>query len=83
MRAAVAALAGGSYNSASTSLAPLATNRWCCGPMTRLAAARNRYLEAGFRLTNEEPHHSLGVDLVGQSYQLDLTDLPSPSPPGR
>ena len=45
-----------------------------------LAAARHLYLEAGFRLTGEEPHHSFGLDLVGQSYQLDLTSLPSLSP---
>jgi GNAT superfamily N-acetyltransferase len=48
-----------------------------------LAAARNLYLEAGFRLTREERHHSFGVDLVGQNYQLDLTSLPSPSPSRR
>jgi len=37
-----------------------------------LVAARSIYLNAGFRLTGEEPHHSFGVDLVGQVYELDL-----------
>jgi GNAT superfamily N-acetyltransferase len=37
-----------------------------------LVAARAIYLAAGFRLTHEEPHHSFGVDLVGQTYELDL-----------
>ena len=37
-----------------------------------LAAARHLYLERGFRLIAEEPHHSSGVDLVGQTYELDL-----------
>jgi GNAT superfamily N-acetyltransferase len=38
-----------------------------------LAAARAIYLDAGFRLTAEDPHHSFGVDLIGQNYALDLT----------
>lgn len=38
-----------------------------------LAAARHIYLAAGFSLVSEEPHHSFGVDLTGQYYELDLT----------
>ena len=38
-----------------------------------LVAARHIYLEAGFILTDEESHHSFGVDLVGQTYELCLT----------
>ena len=37
-----------------------------------LAAARRVYLARGFRLVEQEPHHSFGVDLVGQVYELDL-----------
>jgi GNAT superfamily N-acetyltransferase len=37
-----------------------------------LVAARRIYLERGFTLTAEESHHSFGVDLVGQTYELDL-----------
>lgn len=37
-----------------------------------LAAARHVYLAVGFKLVSEEPHHSFGVDLVGQYYELDL-----------
>lgn len=37
-----------------------------------LLAARHIYLSRGFELVSEQPHHSFGVDLVGQNYELDL-----------
>ncbi len=37
-----------------------------------LRAAIHLYLKAGFVLADEHPHHSYGVDLIGQTYQLDL-----------
>jgi len=49
-----------------------------------LANARRVYLSRGFTLVEEEPHHSFGVDLVGQVYQLDLGRMyrsPRPSTP--
>ena len=37
-----------------------------------LVAARDIYQRAGFRRVAEEPHHSFGVDLVGETWELKL-----------
>ncbi len=37
-----------------------------------LEAARRIYLSRGFELVREEPHHSFGVDLVAETYELEL-----------
>ena len=37
-----------------------------------LVAARGIYQAAGFRRVKEEPHHSFGVDLVGETRELEL-----------
>lgn len=45
-----------------------------------LVAARQVYLARGFQLVEEEPHHSFGVDLVGQVYELNLAEsIPEPT----
>jgi GNAT superfamily N-acetyltransferase len=49
-----------------------------------LVAARRIYLQRGFVLTEQQPHHSFGVDLVGQTYQLDLRHTGAVAPiPGQ
>lgn len=37
-----------------------------------LVAARGIYQAVGFRRVKEEPHHSFGVDLVGETWELNL-----------
>jgi DNA-binding MarR family transcriptional regulator/N-acetylglutamate synthase-like GNAT family acetyltransferase len=37
-----------------------------------LHAARHVYEKAGYRLLHEEPHHSFGHDLVGETWELQL-----------
>ncbi len=37
-----------------------------------LHAARHIYEHAGFRLIHQEPHHSFGHDLVGETWELQL-----------
>ena len=37
-----------------------------------LVSAARIYLAAGFRLAGADPHHSFGVELVGQVYEMDL-----------
>jgi DNA-binding MarR family transcriptional regulator/GNAT superfamily N-acetyltransferase len=37
-----------------------------------LTAAHRIYQSAGFQLIREEPHHSFGKDLVGQTWEMDL-----------
>ena len=37
-----------------------------------LVAARHVCLSRGFELVEEEPHHSFGVDLIGQVYGREL-----------
>jgi N-acetylglutamate synthase-like GNAT family acetyltransferase len=37
-----------------------------------LVAARHIYVSRGFQLVREEQHHSFGMDMVGQYYELSL-----------
>jgi GNAT superfamily N-acetyltransferase len=37
-----------------------------------LSAAHHLYENAGFKRINEEPHHSFGHDLVGETWELSL-----------
>jgi GNAT superfamily N-acetyltransferase len=37
-----------------------------------LDAARRIYLQAGFHMVQEQPHHSFGHDLVAQTWELSL-----------
>jgi GNAT superfamily N-acetyltransferase len=37
-----------------------------------LTAARGIYERIGFRLVAQEPHHSFGVDLIGETWERDL-----------
>jgi GNAT superfamily N-acetyltransferase len=39
---------------------------------SNLTAARGIYQRGGFRLVAAEPHHSFGVDLIGETWERDL-----------
>jgi GNAT superfamily N-acetyltransferase len=54
-------------------------DRVCLWTNHPLAAARHVYLQRGFRMVEEDPHHSFGVDLIGQVYELELSgpDVPA------
>ena len=48
-----------------------------------LGSARRIYQAAGFELTDEEPQHRFGRDIVGQHWRLDLTSAGHQPAPGR
>jgi hypothetical protein len=39
-----------------------------------LEPARHLYEKTGFRLIEEEPHHSFGHSLIGETWELQLSD---------
>jgi DNA-binding MarR family transcriptional regulator/GNAT superfamily N-acetyltransferase len=41
---------------------------------SNLTAARRIYQRAGFKLAAQEPHHSFGVDLVGETWDIELRE---------
>ena len=38
-----------------------------------LLAARGIYEKAGYKLVKAEKHHSFGQDLIGETWELDLS----------
>jgi len=44
---------------------------------SNLTAARAIYQRAGFTLTAQEPHHSFGADLIGETWDINLRDRAS------
>lgn len=53
---------------------------WTNHPLT---AAARIYVARGFHLVHEEAHHSFGVDLIGQTYEVALAPGPGEPESGR